>query len=56
MDAVNQLIEKLISWVDKIFGYFDFYSANYSKFIVYGGLLFIAAKIFKIKLDIPGRK
>lgn len=45
----------LVAWVqgkiDKLFEYFGFYSANYSKLLVYAFLLFVAAKIFKVKLD-----
>lgn len=45
----------IIDWmktkVDEVFGFFGFYSQNYSKLLVYGLLLFIAAKIFRIKLD-----
>jgi hypothetical protein len=52
MQMVNALIEKLISWVDAIFGWFGFYSNKYSQLLVYGLLLFIAAKIFKVKANV----
>lgn len=50
-----QVLTGLITWlqdkIDTLFGFFGFYTKNYSKYLVYALLLWIATKIFKIKLD-----
>lgn len=58
MESINNLLEKLISWVDELLGLFTSYSSNYAKYFVYALLLFVASKIFKVKvnLDTGGKK
>lgn len=52
MDAVNNIVNKLTGWVDKLFEFFGLYTTKYSKYIVYAILLIAASKIFKIKLNL----
>lgn len=51
MDFLTGLVNKMTGWVDRLFGFGDFYSAGYSKLIVYGVLLFVLSKILKVKVD-----
>lgn len=48
---VDKIIDNMIIWINKAFGYFGTYTTSYSKYIMYAVLLFIAAKIFRVKLD-----
>jgi hypothetical protein len=62
MDLVNVLIAKIIEWVDKLIKFFTesfgLYTTQYSKYIMYGILIFLLSKIFKIKwnLNLGGKK
>lgn len=47
MDVV---LSKVIGWIDTLFGWFGYYSERYSSLLVTGLLLFVASKIFKVKL------
>lgn len=51
VNIFSVLVDKFISWVDRLFDFFGVYTANYSKYLVYALLLFVGAKIFKVKLD-----
>lgn len=37
---------------NKAFQYTDFYSANYSKYLVYGGLIYLLGKMMKVKVNV----
>lgn len=50
--GVTGLIDKATGWVDTGISFFGLYTTKYSKLIVYGALLLIAAKIFKFKFNI----
>lgn len=52
MEMINNLVGKVTGWIDNLFGYFGFYTENYSKYLVYILGVFVAAKIFKIKVDV----
>jgi hypothetical protein len=56
MQTVDLLINKLISWVDIAISFitsmFGSYSAKYSQLLVYGLLIFLVAKMLKIKVDV----
>lgn len=51
MNMLTGLVTSITGWINRLFGFGDFYTAGYSKLLVYGFLLFMAAKIFKIKVD-----
>jgi hypothetical protein len=52
------LVAKGASWIDQLFSIFGVYTANYSKYIVYGLLILAISKVFKFKFNINtgGRK
>jgi hypothetical protein len=52
VEAFNSLIGKLTGYIDKLFEFFGLYTSKYSKYLVYALLLFVASKIFKIKLNL----
>lgn len=52
MNSINGLVGWIQAKVDQLFGFFGFYSQNYSKYLVYALLLVAGAKIFKVKLDV----
>lgn len=52
METLNGLITWMQQKIDQIFGWFGFYSGQYSKFIVYAVMLIAASKVFKIKLNL----
>lgn len=56
MEMAQQLIDWLQKMVEKVFGFFGFYTENYSKYLVWGLLLFIASKILKLKVDVKAGK
>jgi hypothetical protein len=51
MDFFKDIINKMVAWVDEIFGFFGIYTSKYSELLVYGLLIFLASKIFKIKVN-----
>lgn len=52
LSLVSLVVSKFVSWVDQLFGYFGEYTNEYSKYLVYALLLFIAAKIFRVNLKL----
>lgn len=56
MDAINNLVSKMTGWVDNSFAFFGLYTSKYSKYILLLVALFLATKIFKIKLDLGGKR
>jgi hypothetical protein len=52
MDSINGLVGKATGWIDTLFSFFGLYTSKYSKYLVYALLLFLASKIFKIKLNL----
>lgn len=54
-NSVFDWMKGIVDWgkekIDQVFGFFGFYSSNYSKLLVYGLLLFIVAKMLRVKLD-----
>lgn len=48
------VINKMMEWIDKLFAIFGSYSGQYSKYIIWAVLLFIASRIFKIRLNLGG--
>lgn len=56
MQWFDNIINTLERWINKVFGYFDFYNANYSKYIVYGGLIYLLSNMLKVKVNLDTRK
>lgn len=50
METVDLIINKVIGWIDQLFGFFGFYSERYSQLFMWALVLFVGAKVFKIKL------
>lgn len=48
MDVVNGVLDKVTQWIDTGFSWFGFYSNGYSKYLVYGLLIFLLSKMLKI--------
>lgn len=55
-DTLIELVRAPFGWVDKIFAYFGLYTQGYSKYLVYGFLIFVLSKILKIKVNIDTKK
>ena len=51
MEFLTNLVSSMVGWVNRTFGFADYYTAGYSRLIVYGALLFILSKILKVKID-----
>lgn len=51
LDKAWGVVDWMKAKVDQVFGFFGFYSQNYSKPLVYGLLIFVGAKMLKVKLD-----
>lgn len=51
MNVLTGLVTSITGWINRLFGFGDYYTAGYSKYIVYALLLFVASKIFKVKID-----
>jgi hypothetical protein len=56
-----EFVTNLVSWIkdkiDMLFTFFGSYSSKYSQLLVYGLLIFLASKIFKVKLNLnTGKK
>jgi hypothetical protein len=52
MGTLEFLIDKGVQWVDRILGFFDFYSTRYSKLVLFGFLGLVLAKFFKGKVNL----
>lgn len=52
MQLLEKLTNKAIEWVDAAIAFFGLYTTKYSKYLVYGLLIFLAAKIFKVKINL----
>ena len=52
MEMVTGIIDKMTGWVDNLFKFFSVYTAGYSKLLVYALLIFVGAKMLKVKLDV----
>lgn len=50
------LMSKLIEWIDKLFGFFQFFMAGRSNWILIIVGIFVASKIFKVRLNLGGGK
>jgi hypothetical protein len=50
--TASGLITKATGWVDKGFEFFGLYTSKYSKYLVYGLLIFLASKMFKFNFKI----
>ena len=51
MGFIDFLVEKVISWIDQLFGLFGVYSKNYSQFFMYALIFFFLSKLLKIKIN-----
>ncbi len=51
MNILTNLITKITGWIDRVFGFGDYYTAGYSKYLVYGLLIFLLSKMLKVKVD-----
>lgn len=52
MDVLNAVVAKVISWIDRIFGYGDFYTGRYSRIIIYIFLILGLSKLIKVKANV----
>jgi len=52
MEMVDYLVKKITGWIDSLFYYFGSYSNSYSKFFVYGLLIYLLSKLLKVKVDV----
>jgi len=50
--SITKLIDQVIAWVNKLFGYADTYTASYGKYVLYGMLALIVGQFVKIKFNI----
>jgi hypothetical protein len=50
--TIDGLVGKATGWVDKLFEFFGVYTAKYSKYLVYGLIIFLLGKMLKIKFNI----
>lgn len=55
-EAFTKILNKMIEWIDKIFGFFQFFMAGRSNWILIIVGIFVASKIFKVKLNLGGGK
>jgi hypothetical protein len=51
MNVLTGLVSKITGWIDRLFGFGDYYTSGYSKYIVYAGLIFVLSKMLKVKID-----
>lgn len=56
MDLINNLVNKMIEWVDNSFSIFSTYSGQYSRYLVYALLLLVASKIFKVRVNLDTKR
>lgn len=56
MDMVQDLLDWIQEKVDALFGYFGFYTENYSKWLVWGLILWIVSSMLKLKVDVKTGK
>lgn len=55
MNVLTGLVTSITGWINRLFGFGDFYSAGYSKYLVYGLLIFLLSKMLKVKVDYTNR-
>jgi hypothetical protein len=53
---LDMVLTKLFGWGDKLFGYITYYTEKYPQYIVIGGIVLVASKIFKVKINLGGGK
>lgn len=51
---LDLIITNAVNWMNKIFEFFGLYSSKYSKYILLLIGLFMATKIFNIKMNLGG--
>lgn len=52
LNLINKIISIFVSITDRVFTNFENYSKDYSRYIVYALLLWLASSIFKVKLNL----
>lgn len=55
-DTLIELIQAPFGWVNQLIAYFGLYTQGYSKYIVYGFLIFVLSKLLKVKVNIDTKK
>lgn len=53
---IDLIITNLVQWGNKLFEFFGLYTSKYSKYILVLVGIFLATKIFNIKLNLGGGK
>lgn len=52
LNTMTGLLTKIETWIDETFSLFTNYSAGYSNLIMYGALLLIISKFFKLHIKV----
>jgi hypothetical protein len=56
MVMLNNLVNKMVAWIDAIFGWFGFYSMKATKGLVWALLLFLIGLFMKVNIKVGHKK